>query len=280
MLPEYLIWEVVFLFSCDPRWWEARWLQRLLQPHSKQRKAVLVQAKKHLCELVHQAPRCPASDALERAVEKFDSGDLIPRRKEEMFDVREHCQLHIREVMKLLCCVMCKWVTWCFSPPARPGSAAFHPPASLWPTEARLSSVATVQSTARTQKQSAHWKTKWLIHKTGIFLQVLKLCARVRLQRTSMLTLLWEPLEIWATELLKKGEGVRSINKLLEDGVKHLQFVLCTDRHIFCRNCSKTPGTVCRGVCLFKQCENLPQWNTALTSRLSDKNKSGFRLRA
>lgn len=33
-------------------------------------------------------------------------------------------------------------------------------------------------------------------------------------------------------------------------------------------------------VALCKPCVYLPQWNTAFTSRLSDKNKSGFRLRA
>lgn len=33
-------------------------------------------------------------------------------------------------------------------------------------------------------------------------------------------------------------------------------------------------------VCLCESCAHLPQWNTAFTSRLSDKNKSGFRLRA
>lgn len=69
-LPEYLLWEVVFLFSCDPCWWEPWWLQRLLQPHSQQRKAVLVQREKHFCKLVHQAPRCPAPDALERVWRK------------------------------------------------------------------------------------------------------------------------------------------------------------------------------------------------------------------
>lgn len=63
-LPEYLLWEVVFLLCCDP-WWREPWrLQRLLQPHTKQRETVLVQAEQHFCELVHEAPRCPAPNTL------------------------------------------------------------------------------------------------------------------------------------------------------------------------------------------------------------------------
>lgn len=53
------------------------------------------------------------------------------------------------------------------------------------------------------------------------------------------------------TELLEEGEKDRNINKLLKDGVKHLQFVLCTDRHIFRRHCTvaKLPvQCVCRGM--------------------------------
>lgn len=42
------------------------------------------------------------------------------------------------------------------------------------------------------------------------------------------------------------------INKLLEDGVKHLHFVLCTDRHIqyFAGTVTKHPEQ-CVGVCVF-----------------------------
>lgn len=137
---------------------------------------------------------------------------------------------------------------WCFLPPARPGSTACRPPAPLWPMEAHLSSGVTAQSVAETQKTISTFKAPWLIYKHAYSCKV---CVFVCSQRTSMLTWLLEPLEIWATELLEVGEGVRKINKLLEDGVKHLQFVLCTDRHIFRRNCNKTPRTVCRGVCVF-----------------------------
>ena len=64
VLPEYLLWEVVFLLYCDP-WWREPWrLQRLLQPHTKQREAVLVQAEQHFCELVHETPRSPTPNAL------------------------------------------------------------------------------------------------------------------------------------------------------------------------------------------------------------------------
>lgn len=64
LLPEYLLWEVVFLLRCDP-WRREPWrLQRLLQPHAEQRETVLVQAEQHFCELVHEAPRCPAPNAL------------------------------------------------------------------------------------------------------------------------------------------------------------------------------------------------------------------------
>lgn len=102
------------------------------------------------------------------------------------------------------------------------------------------------------------FKVKWLKYKHAFSCKVLScVCVSVCVcsQRTSTLTWQSAPQEIWVTELLEVGEGVRNINKLLEDGVKHLQFVLCTDRHIFCRrDCSKTPRTVCRGVCLCKWC--------------------------
>lgn len=63
-IPEYLLGEVVFLLCCDP-WWREPWrLQRLLQPHTKQRETVLVQAEQHFCKLVHEAPWCPAPNAL------------------------------------------------------------------------------------------------------------------------------------------------------------------------------------------------------------------------
>lgn len=94
------------------------------------------------------------------------------------------------------------------------------------------------------------FKASWLIYKHAYSCKVC-VCVCECSQRTSTLTWLLEPLEIWATELLEVGEGVRMTNKLLEDGVKHLQFVLCTDRHIFRRNCNKTPRTVCRGVCVY-----------------------------
>lgn len=124
-----------------------------------------------------------------------------------------------------------------------------------------------------TNRQSAHLRPNGSC-KNAYCCKVSWVCVCARSQRTSTLTWLSEPQEIWATELLEVGERVRNINKLLGDGVKHWQFVLCTDRHILHRNCSKTPRTVCRFVCYS------PQWNTAFTSRLSDKNKSGFRLRA
>lgn len=164
VLPEYLMWEVVFMFSCDPWWREPRRLQRLLQPQSEQRIAVLVQTEKHFCKLVHQAPRCPASDALERAGEKYDSRDLINKTKEEMLFVQQSQLQHQGDDVKFL---------RCFSPPARPGSTACRPPAPLWPKEAHLSSGVTAQSIAERQKQSAHFKTKWLIHKHAYTCKVL-----------------------------------------------------------------------------------------------------------
>lgn len=66
-IPQDLLGEVVLLLCCDPWWWEPRRLQRLLQPHAKQSETVLVQAEKHFCELVHEAPRCPAPDGLGEA---------------------------------------------------------------------------------------------------------------------------------------------------------------------------------------------------------------------
>lgn len=32
----------------------------------------------------------------------------------------------------------------------------------------------------------------------------------------------------------RRQKKVKKRNKLLKDGIKHLQFALCTDRHIFC----------------------------------------------
>lgn len=64
---------------------------------------------------------------------------------------------------------------WCFSPPARPGSTTFHPPAPLWPVEAHLSSAVTAQSAAETQRRSAHLNPHL---ETCVFLQGLKLRVR------------------------------------------------------------------------------------------------------
>lgn len=61
-----------------------------------------------------------------------------------------------------------------------------------------------------------------------------------------MSTWLLELQEIWVTELLEEGEGER--NKLLRAGVKHLHFVLCTDRPIFGRNCNKAASAMCTDV--------------------------------
>lgn len=274
ILPEYLMWEVVFMFSCDPWWREPRRLQRLLQPQSEQGKAVLVQTEKHFCKLVHQAPRCPASDALERAGEKYDSRDLINKTKEEMFFVQQQSQMqHQGDDEKFLLC---------FSPPAQPGSTACRPPAPLWPKEAHLSSGVTAQSIAETQKQSAHFKTKWLIHKHAYTCKVLScVCVSVCVysQRTSMLTWLLEPPEIWATELLEVGEGVRKINyRWMVSNIYRFYFV--TMGTYFTLTVAKH-WEQCAVVSVFcQQRANLPQWNTAFTSRLSDKNRSGFRLRA
>ena len=139
-------------------------------------------------------------------------------------------------------------VKWFFSPPVRPGSAVYHPPAPPWPTEAHPSSGVTIQSTAETQTVS-NMEAKWLINKHVYSCKVSShVCVCMRSQRTSTLTWLSELQEIWVTELLEVGQKYRNINKLLKDGVKHLQFVLCTDRQIFHRHCSKTPTAVCRGV--------------------------------
>lgn len=95
------------------------------------------------------------------------------------------------------------------------------------------------------------FKAKWLIYKHAYSCSVSSfVCVCVRSQRTSTSTWLSEPQEIWATELLEVGEGVRNINKLLEDGVKHLQFVLCTDRTYFTGTVAKHPEQRV-GVCVY-----------------------------
>lgn len=117
------------------------------------------------------------------------------------------------------------------------------------------------------------FKYKWLIY-THVHTYKALRCVCVRLQRKNMLTWLFETLEIWVTEPLEVEGGVRKIYK------QHLHFACCTDRLIFHRKCSKTSRPVCISVYSCQQCANSPQWNTAFTSTLSDKNRSGFRLKA
>lgn len=99
------------------------------------------------------------------------------------------------------------------------------------------------------------------------------MCVSVCLQRTDMSTWPSGPREIWVTGFLKLGERRQ---EPLRTDVKREQFVL-TGTWL----AGKPSTSLHRGrCCLWETRAHLPQWNTAFTSRLSDKNKSGFRLRA
>lgn len=125
--------------------------------------------------------------------------------------------------------------TWCFSPPERPVPTACRPPAPLWLMEARLSSGVIVQSKTGTQRESSNLKTNDSLLNTLVWFK-LCVCALTKNKHVD--------LTVGASGNLSDRTPRSGRQKLLKAGVKHLPFVLCTDKHTFTETAAKHT-TVC-----------------------------------